>query len=460
MFGGAEAHPGDPIRSPPPQKNSDGNAEQSYWGIRWPPEWGEAARIVQPVEEWLLLMKTVSGHRVSPSAPITTTHLLVLLLLGVLPVLATTGCGLPTPYRVEAGALPEGLDSNPDVAWRVYLVGETAGKRRHVRATLGALEECVSRSPENSTVVFLGSSTSGRVGRPLSFELREQLEAVRETQAIFVAGPLDWRARERSGWLELCRMDDFLADWSRRSPAHEVGDRLGHAGHASLLPPRGAPGPTIVDLPAGHLRIVAIDTQWWLETGDKPGDDPQDVMERLREALRSRGRRRVLVVGHHPMESLGNSAGHASLGQHVFPLTTYSPYLVVPLPIVGSIYWWVTQWSSQSLGHRDYRHMIASLEAAFSVTPPFIYAAAHDRNIQVARGKVARYHLISGAASYHTTPTAHDERTLFASQHPGFLELECTKSGDLRLVVWQTDLDGGGAHPVYTRWLEDPRAPH
>jgi len=37
-----------------------------------------------------------------------------------------------------------------------------------------------------------------------------------------------------------------------------------------MLPVGGCPGPTVVDL-GEVVRLVALDSQWWLQDGPKPG---------------------------------------------------------------------------------------------------------------------------------------------------------------------------------------------
>src|SRR5439155_122236 len=87
--------------------------------------------------------------------------------------------------------------------------------------------------------------------------------------------------------------------------------RRGRAGGAlALLPAGGCPGPAVVDV-GQVVRLVALDTQWWLQEGPKPAGPTSScpassesaVIDSVRAALRTAGQRVVVVVAHHPPAS-------------------------------------------------------------------------------------------------------------------------------------------------------------
>src|SRR5207245_2956126 len=77
---------------------------------------------------------------------------------------------------------------------------------------------------------------------------------------------------------------------------------------AALLPAGGCPGPAVVDV-GKVVRLVALDTQWWLHNGTKPedptsscpADSDREVIDSLHAALASGVGRAVVVLGHHPL---------------------------------------------------------------------------------------------------------------------------------------------------------------
>src|SRR5207245_9557095 len=114
-------------------------------------------------------------------------------------------------------------------------------------------------------------------------------------------------------------------------------------GGAALLPAGGCPGPVVVDV--GHVvRLVALDTQWWLQEGPKPAGRTSscptrsegDVIDSVRAAVRTAGTRAVVVVGHHPPASGGAHGGHFGGQGHGFPLRRPTSGPGVPLPPSGA----------------------------------------------------------------------------------------------------------------------------
>ena len=106
-----------------------------------------------------------------------------------------------------------------------------------------------------------------------------------------------------------------------------------------------AQGPVTVDV-GRSVRLVLLDTQWWLHgfakpvdpTSTCPVDSEAEVLGALREAMRGASGRHVFVVGHHPPASGGPHGGYFPLVDHVFPLREFRKWLWLPLPIIGSAY--------------------------------------------------------------------------------------------------------------------------
>ncbi|QIA06950.1 hypothetical protein [Draconibacterium halophilum] len=83
----------------------------------------------------------------------------------------------------------------------------------------------------------------------------------------------------------------------------------------------GCPGPTEVQL-SDQLTVILIDTYWWLTALDtrygKCGiEKDEDVFIWLQDALRLNENKTVIVVGYHPIESVGPMAA-TSQQQQVF----------------------------------------------------------------------------------------------------------------------------------------------
>jgi hypothetical protein len=338
----------------------------------------------------------------------------------------------------------------------LYLIGDAGAPDSIREPVLVALRhELASRGRQ--VVVFLGDNAYPRglpaphqPGRPAAeFHLAAQIESITASGATgyFVPGNHDWAKHGTDGWEAIKRQAAFI-------------DSAG-AGAVSLRPPGGCPGPDVVDL-GQRLRLVLLDTQWWLHSGPKPEDpssncptdaDPE-IVDSLRAALTGASGRLVVVAAHHPLVSGGEHGGHYGWKDHLFPLRAVGSWL--PLPLLGSLYPSARQQgiSSQDVPSRAYQRLIAGFSRAFAGVPPALYASGHDHNLQVITDGPARLHLISGAGYYgHTTPAGRIPGTLFARAASGFARLDVPRSGRARLAIVEVD-QSGGRREVFSTWVE------
>lgn len=266
-------------------------------------------------------------------------------------------------------------------------------------------------------------------------------------RGLFIPGNHDWEKEGSGGW-EAVRREGARVN-ARGGPL------------VTLAPKDGCPGPEIVDL-SEHVRLLALDTQWWLHPGPRPSDSTsgcaayseEGVSEALRRALSSAGDREVVVVGHHPLATGGPHGGHFSFREHVFPLTEVKRGLWIPLPIIGSIYPFVRKGgvSDQDFSGERNRRMREALEGALRERPPLVYASGHEHTLQVLEGRSARNLLVSGAGIYgHTSSVERIPGSRFASSSPGFMRLDFTATGT-RLAVLAVDARGSLTE-LYAEWL-------
>lgn len=204
-----------------------------------------------------------------------------------------------------------------------------------------------------------------------------------------------------------------------------------------MSPSGGCPGPVTIDGLSPRLRVVALDTQWWLHAYDKgeahcsAATEPQ-VLVALDAALASAGTRHVVLVAHHPLQSSGWHAGHFNWQDHFFPLTRVAKPLWIPLPGIGSLYplFRITKPSPQDLGSREYSHLRAALGDVLRKHRPLLYAAGHEHELEVLKGDSARFFVVSGAGIYgHLTPTRRRAETLFRGTASGFMRIDLLQDG-------------------------------
>jgi Calcineurin-like phosphoesterase len=341
----------------------------------------------------------------------------------------------------------------------LYLIGDAGAPDSAGEPVLQALDRDLAATSTQRFVVFLGDNVYPRglsaPGQPDRAEaerrLATQLGTITNAGAtgVFIPGNHDWARFGKDGWAAVRRQQAFI-------------DSAGH-GAVTFEPTGGCPGPTVVDV-GKRVRLVLLDTQWWLHGGPKPRDPDSDcaadaepeVVDSIRSALSTAANRLVVVAAHHPLASGGAHGGHFDWKDHLFPLRAIRSWLWIPLPLLGSLYPAARQGgiSSQDVSSRAYQRLLAALARAFSGAPPALYAAGHEHNLQVIADGSARLELVSGGGIYgHNGPAVGIKGSLFAHQASGYARLDVPASGPARLAVLEVDRTGR-SHEVFSRQVE------
>ncbi|HYW11297.1 MAG TPA: metallophosphoesterase [Longimicrobium sp.] len=358
---------------------------------------------------------------------------------GACALLASAACARPQ-YGVGRVIVPVPLDS---VALNLVLIGDAGLPAPGDEPVLTALRRELSAAPERSFVVWLGDNiypigltdTTAAEGKEGLRIIRQQMRVLRETstRGIFVPGNHDWAAGAGEGWANVVRQERVV--------------NTEGAGLIGWEPRDGCPGPVVVDVGA-VLRILAIDSQWWLHGGAKPGPDrctpgtEQGVIDSIRVALASAGDRRTLIVAHHPIVSGGQHGGYFDWPTYLFPFHPWAR-------LTGLF-------ARQDVTGREYRHFTQSLARAFIVDTPLVYAAGHEHNLQVFRRDPAKYLVVSGAGFYgHTTTTRAITGIRYVREASGYQRLTFLQDGRVRLSVMVVDAQGNATED-YSAWLEAP----
>lgn len=342
---------------------------------------------------------------------------------------------------------------------RVFLIGDAGNPDPRGEPVLAALEAGLSEAPDRSLAVFLGDNIypSGlpAPSEPGRKEAERRIDAQVDSvlhagaQGLFIPGNHDWDRHRRSGWARLGFQEQAVL--ARGAPS------------ISFLPSGGCPGPVVRDV-GGFLRLVALDSQWWLQDGPKPEGDSSpcearseaQVVELLGRVLAEAGDRKVIVLAHHPLVSGGTHGGHFGLRDHLFPLRAVKGWLWLPLPVIGSAYPLLRQGGafSQDVTSSKYQHMLQALEGALAPHPAFAWAAGHDHGLQVLDGTNARWLLVSGAGIRgHTREPARLETTRYRSGAAGFMRIDVDGGGHARLAVVEVD-EHGQSHEAFSTDLE------
>ena len=370
--------------------------------------------------------------------------------------LAAAACsGAPLGSKPVPPVAPAEIEST------LFLIGDAGAPALRNEPVLRALTAELAKAPGERVVVYLGDNVYPRgipdTGAPGRLEavrrLDAQVDVVREAgvQGIFIPGNHDWARMGADGWNSIRRQARRIAERGRN-------ERI------RMLPVDGCPGPSVVDV-GQRLRLIALDTQWWLHAGPKPvdptsqcrADKESEVTDSLRADLEAADTsRRVVVLAHHPLASGGEHGGYFGTRDYFFPLRHVSSWLWIPLPGLGAIYpeARASGISSQDIPGGSNRRMREALEGAMLRPRPLVWASGHDHNLQVLAGRTAKHLLVSGSGIFgHGSRVVQLSTTRFASAAAGYMRLDLLKDGRVRLGVTEVDREGK-TREAYSRWLD------
>jgi hypothetical protein len=364
------------------------------------------------------------------------------------------GCATPRTIAVPAAPVPPAAPEAIDVT--LFLIGD-AGAPSSPEPVLEALRREVQRA-RSPVIIYLGDNIYPR-GMPASEapdradaerRVNAQLAVPRSTgaRAIFIPGNHDW-GQGLEGWDNIKRQEEFI---NASRDARSV-----------LLPGGGCPGPAVVDL-GTTVRLVILDTQWWLHEGPRPlhptsacpADSPGEVTDALRRVITESHGRVVILAGHHPLRTGGPHGGHFGFRHHVFPLRELKSWLWLPLPIIGSAYPIARRngITNQDLSSTAYGRMVHMLDSTLADAPALVYASGHEHSQQVLGGTAARYLLVTGGGYYgHLSQLTTMDRSYFAQLASGFMRLEVLHDRRARLAVTVVDA-ATRATDAFALWLQ------
>lgn len=344
-----------------------------------------------------------------------------------------------------------------EIAASVFLIGDAGAPARDGEPVLEALARELQAGPDSVLVVFLGDNiyprglpapdTPGRKEAERRLDTQIHAVAVAAARAVFVPGNHDWDKSGSDGLNAIRRQAERIAEQSN--------------GRARMLPTNGCPGPVLDDF-AG-IRIIYLDTEWWLTPHSKAGEadgcsagSRDAVLTQLGQGIAEAGSRPVIVTGHHPLATGGEHGGYFSPGDHLFPLRKLHSALWLPLPLLGSLYPVVrgSGISSEDVSGKRNVRLRASLDSLFAIQPPLLYASGHEHSLQlIDRGRPPLLAVSGVGIRGHQSYVQAMPETRLALSEPGFMRVDLLKDGRLRLGVLTVNASGR-AREVHAEWLK------
>jgi hypothetical protein len=350
-------------------------------------------------------------------------------------------------YVKGLGRVSPGVSEADSLELRLVLIGDAGLPAPGGEPVLRGLQREISYDPKYSFVVFLGDNVypRGMVLDSTAAERRENERIIDDQLApllatgvhgIMLPGNHDWAAGTAGGWEAIRTEARYVTSRSR--------------GLVRFLPEGGCPGPVVVDF-GDYVRLIVLDTQWWLQAAyPRPqgasahcrARTEQEVVDSLRADLASAGQRRTVVLSHHPLVSGGQHGGYFDWPTYLFPFHPWARQAGV--------------FARQDVTGREYRTLIASMVRAFQGNAPLVHAAGHEHNLQLLRGTGAHYQVVSGAGIYnHTTPVRAIPGTLYARRASGWTTIAFLRDGRVRVAYRTVDAEGT-IKEEFSMWLDTP----
>ncbi len=276
--------------------------------------------------------------------------------------------------------------------YSVYLIGDAGEDTLSGKALLMLQDELLKNT--NSAVVFLGDNIypAGlkKNDRKSAAHLESELTILNKYkgQVYFIPGNHDWAEQSSSGLKRIKNQEKYVSEYLKTKSS------IANKNNATFLPSDGLPGPTSVMLNK-NIRLITIDTQWFLHRHKKNKTGSKKNTERLFYIhldsllnVAKQNNEQVIITAHHPMFSNGQHSKNKQPTRFLLNKT--------PLGVFG--FMGLYRSYSQDLAQPKYRRMRGRILIILNQYNNIIYASGHDHNLQCIMGDNNRY-IVSGAGS-------------------------------------------------------------
>lgn len=369
-------------------------------------------------------------------------------------VLVLSGCSLGNNYVKEGESFKSTTGKN--ALYTLYLIGD-AGKSRSddpEPAFISLRNEILKSHPDSTLVIFLGDNIYDH-GLPdenhpdrirAESYLKDQLNVLGPRyRALFIPGNHDWNNSSSDGNKLMKNQELFIRKYS--------------AARAQLLPENGCQGPDYVDI-NNDLRLIYFDSQRlfrdWLNVPDSSECKPIDqnlFFNNLELILKNSNGRKCILLHHHPFITYGEHGGKFDWKKHLFPLTAFNKFFLLPLPVVGSLYPILRNngITPQDMSNDVYSNYTEKMREISKKYKPLFSASGHEHSLQIIKDPVSgTIQIISGKGTRWTDGTVSTgDGTIFASPFSGFMKYEIFADGTSLLTVIVPDDEGKATEVFY-----------
>lgn len=288
------------------------------------------------------------------------------------------------------------------------------------------LDSLFSKQKAPFSLLLAGDLVSGKTAEkgkekqlePL-FDLLDLMQKFPNGELLLLAGDRDWNDNRRGGEKSVQALEDRIKDYYHGKNYQNI----------HWLADDACPGPDVYEVDKS-LVIIGLNTQWWNHRFDKPRSsdgfcgtlNDENTQEELEDIVGENMDKNILLLGHHPIYSLGNYGGFFSFWQQL-----------LPLPVVGSFRaaFHANAGNAKDLANGRLQQYAELLKNLLYFHENLIYASGHEKNQQAIR--YGKNYLLNSGAPTAGGFAAEDDSTLFSAAKSGIMELEYDRDGKVQL---------------------------
>ncbi len=242
-------------------------------------------------------------------------------------------------------------------------------------------------------------------------------------EVLFIPGNHDWYANGPKG---LRLQEKYIED---------------ALGKNTFQPENGCP---LEDIDVGeHIKIIIIDTQWYLENwNDHPTiNDNCEIktrerfFEEIEGELKKAQNKTIVFAMHHPMYTNGVHGGHYAASKHLYPTQKK-----IPLPVLSSLITQVRTQGGVSIQDRyneRYNNLMKRLKTLVIDSKNLVFVSGHEHTLQYNESENIKQ-IVSGSGAKESYASL--SRTgLFTYGKQGFAELTVFKDGSSWVTFYGED---------------------
>jgi hypothetical protein len=295
-----------------------------------------------------------------------------------------------------------------------------------------ALEDELDRNSNSFTIILNGDIIDHQIGEPSDdpqmknvFRLLDLVGKYSNGKLIIIPGDRDWNNNQEGGFDCVDKLENTVKAYAKD---HSINN-------FSWPVKNGCPGPFDLELDK-HIQLIALNSQWWNHRFDKPRPSDasckyatdQDIKEELGDIIEENGNRNVLIVGHHPIKSLGHSGGRFSITDHLKPFPILGTFKRSFQANVGGDY---------DLANDRLKTFMNLLMNEMYPRRNLIYASGHEKNQQIL--KIAKNYVINSGSIEKPDYAASDFTTMFSKKEVGVLKISYYTLGRVRSTFLKFD---------------------